>query len=79
MQPRAAQFRFARQLSTGVRALGSKMSLKAVGFVAVAVGLKLVFGTGVLLSAGAAFTLYLVTGGWRFAVIVVKTLPRDVR
>ena len=83
MQRSAAQFRFARQLSVSVRALGGiltcRMWLKCLLFFALGVSLKLFFGFGTLLSSAAVFAVYLVTGGWRFAYVVVKTLPRDAR
>lgn len=83
MQPSAAQFRFARQLSANVRTLGSiltdRMWLKGLSFLALGVSLKLLLGFGILFSSAVVLVVYLVTGGWRFAYVVVKTLPRDAR
>ena len=82
MQPGAAQFRFARQLSAGVRTvdmLANRMALKALAFLGLGVSLKLFLGVGVFLSIALVFAAYLATGGWRFAYVVVKTLPRDMR
>ncbi|KAK7095529.1 long-chain fatty acid transport protein 1-like [Littorina saxatilis] len=85
MQPSSSSgpFKFARRLSTCVRAGGSvvtdRMWLKVLIFLALGVSLRVFLGVGTLLAVAATFLVYLATGGWKFAVVVVKTLPRDVR
>lgn len=83
MQTNSAHFRFARQLSACVRTGGyiftMEMWTKWLFLIAVGVFLKLVFALGTLVTLAVVFIIYLATGGWRFAYVVLKTLPRDAK
>ncbi|KAL8558160.1 hypothetical protein ACOMHN_035465 [Nucella lapillus] len=83
MQNNNTQFKFARQFSASVRIAGdmltNRMWQKTALFLALGVVFKVIFGMGTLLAILAVFAVYLATGGWRFAYVVVRTLPRDVR
>lgn len=72
-------FKFARMLSRTVHSLPTaRTMLKSAAFG----GLALVLlwqGWSVLMTVLITLLAYLATGGWAFAKIVVRTLPRDLR
>jgi hypothetical protein len=53
--------------------------VKFVGFSSLACYLWVYSSLTLPLSLGASFSLYLLTGGWKFLIVVFKTLPRDAR
>ncbi|XP_076455364.1 long-chain fatty acid transport protein 1-like [Babylonia areolata] len=83
MQHNSSQFKFARQLSAGIRTAGdvakSRMWQKGVLFLTLGVFVKVFFQTGALLAFLAVLAVYLLTGGWRFAYVVARTFQRDAR
>jgi hypothetical protein len=55
------------------------MWAKFACFLILGVFLKLVLELGTLLTLLAVFAVYLATGGWKFAYVVVKTFKRDCK
>lgn len=55
------------------------MAVKPIVFPVVWVVLFLLVGLSFGYSLLGVFLFYLVTGGWRFARVVIVTLPRDMR
>ena len=73
-------FRFARSLSRTVHATASyKATMKGAAFAGVAAVLWLLFGFSLTTASFLSFIAYLATGGWRFAEVVINTLPRDLK
>ena len=73
-------FKFARLLNITVHAVvASKMAYKLAAFSALFGLLWLYLGWSATWSGIAVFTLYLVTGGYDFVEVCVKTFPRDIR
>ncbi|XP_067662687.1 long-chain fatty acid transport protein 4-like [Haliotis asinina] len=77
---RSVEFTFARKLSWVVRdLLGSSMFLKAAAFLALGITLSCYAGFSCGLTTVIVFLVYLLTGGHRFALVVFKTVPRDLK
>lgn len=77
-----ALFRAARVLNSLVSYLprnSLRMVLKWAAFAGLAAVLRGYLGLSNLQTAAGVFAVYLATGGWKFAWVVIKTLPRDVR
>ena len=73
-------FRFARSLSRTVHAIPSyKTIMKGAVFVGAVAVLWLFFGFSLTTASLLSFIAYLATGGWRFAEVVINTLPRDLK
>ena len=73
-------FRFARSLSRTAHATTSyKATMKGALFAGGAAVLWLFFGFSLTTASLISFIAYLATGGWRFAEVVFRTLPRDIR
>ncbi|KAK6194722.1 hypothetical protein SNE40_000300 [Patella caerulea] len=69
-----------RRFNQSIRAIMANNSLLKLGaFIALGIFLSLYVGVACLPTIAVVFTIYLVTGGWRFTLIVIKTLPRDFR
>ncbi|XP_064649666.1 long-chain fatty acid transport protein 4-like [Lineus longissimus] len=69
-----------RHLSRVAHSMHANLPLvKFAGFSSFACLLWFYSGLSFPLSLGASFSLYLVTGGWKFILVVLKTLPRDAR
>ena len=79
-RPESMLFKFARILSRTVHSLPQyKMVLKLAVFGGLVAVLSQFLGASVPISVGASFAVYLLTGGWRFCRVIIKTLPRDLR
>ena len=73
-------FRFARALSSSVHGAATyKGTMKGLLFVGLAALLWMLFDFSVSTSVLISFIAYLAAGGWRFADVVIHTLPRDAR
>lgn len=75
-------FRAARVLNSFVSGFSRKklkMVLKWAAFAGLAAVLRGYLGLPYWQTAAGVFAAYLATGGWRFALVVIKTFPRDAR
>ena len=73
-------FKVARQISRTVHGIKeAKTMIKSFFFISLAVILWLQLGFGLITTLAIVLGIYLSTGGWNFATVVVKTLPRDGR
>ena len=73
-------FKVARWLNITVHAVvSSKMSLRLAGFSALFGLLWLYLGWSALSSLASVFGIYVVTGGYDFLEVLIKTFPRDTR
>ena len=73
-------FRFARALSRTVHGAATyRGTMFGLVFLGLAGLLWLLFDFTFLTSGLISFIVYLAAGGWRFADVVIHTLPRDAR
>ncbi|XP_074653817.1 long-chain fatty acid transport protein 4-like [Tubulanus polymorphus] len=80
-EPRSLTFKLGRLISEGVHSsiMASKSIVKFVIFLVAVFGLHIYTGLSIGLSVLAAFVGYLLTGGWKYTWIVIRTAPRDGR
>ncbi|XP_046376251.2 long-chain fatty acid transport protein 4-like [Haliotis rufescens] len=76
---RSAEFSFARKLSSVVRGLTGSMLRKLAAFLALGVTLSCYVGFSCCLTTVIVFLVYLLTGGHRFALVVCRTIRRDLK
>lgn len=72
-------FSFARLIRTVVYGSSNMVVAKLVAHFLIGIVLYYYVGLSCTLTTLAVFGVYLVTGGWRFTTVVIKTLPRDLR
>lgn len=71
-------FSLARLIRTAVHGFFNMAGLQ-LGYFVLGVVLYYYVQLSCLLTTSAVFGVYLVTGGWRFVKVIIKTLPRDLR
>lgn len=76
---RSAEFSFARKLSSVVRGLTGSMLRKLAAFLALGVTLSCYVGFSCCLTTVIVFSVYLLTGGHKFALVVCRTIRRDLK
>lgn len=72
-------FQWARTLNTTVRTIQRNMKSAVLILLVVLLWRNLGIGLNFLLALLLLLFIYLLSGGWKFVRIVIKTLPRDVR
>ncbi|KAL4219699.1 hypothetical protein ACF0H5_022269 [Mactra antiquata] len=72
-------FSVARSIRTVAHTFCNMLALKLIAFFGLGVFLSYYLGWTCMLTTVTVFAVYLVTGGWKFVKVVIKTLPRDLR
>lgn len=72
-------FSVARSIRTVANTVCNMLALKLTGFFLLGIFLSYYLGWTCMLTTVTVFGIYLVTGGWKFMKVVIKTLPRDLR
>ncbi|KAK3592273.1 hypothetical protein CHS0354_037562 [Potamilus streckersoni] len=73
-------FKLGRAINYFARGIHSNMVyVKMLGFLALGIFFSYGLGWSCLLTTLTVVTIYLATGGWRFAKVIFKTFPRDLR